>query len=83
MIQHDIGTIDGKPITKEMLESYTATFERDWEPSEIKVVPTERGKALRALYDLNIPSYEIEALEKRARYKNQTLGGFHTLLIAK
>ena len=47
--QQDIGTINGEPITQEMLESYTVTFERDWLPSEVKVVPTERGKILRAL----------------------------------
>ena len=64
-----------------MLDSYTAAFERDWTPSEIKVVPTERGKALRALHDLNIPLYEIEALERRAKQKKQSLGFFiHTIL---
>ena len=81
MERQDIGTINGNPITQEMIDSFTATFERDWEPSEIKVVPTERGKALRALNDLDIPSYEIEALERRAKQKQQTIGSFiHSLL---
>jgi len=79
--QQDMGTIDGRPITQEMLENYTETFERDWMPSEVKVVPTERGKALRALHDLDIPLYEIEALERRAKQKKQPLGFFiHTIL---
>jgi len=52
--RNDIGTIGGKPITQEMLDSYTATFERTWNPSEVKVIPTERGKVLRALHDLKI-----------------------------
>ena len=77
----DIGTLNGKAITQEMLDSYTETFERDWTPSEVRIVPTERGKVLRALHDLNIPSYEIEALERRAKQKQQPLGMFiHTLL---
>jgi len=77
----DIGTINGRPITQEMLDGYTATFERDWAPSEVRVVPTERGKVLRALHDLNIPSYEVEALERRAKQKQQPLSVFiHTLL---
>ena len=44
-----IGTINGKPITQEMLDSYTATFERDWDPSEFKVVPVKRGHASRRM----------------------------------
>ena len=81
MEQQDIGTIDGRPITQEMLDSYTATFERDWKASEVKVVPTERGKVLRALHDLDIPAYEIEALERRAKQKQQSLRLFiHKLL---
>ena len=81
MEQQNIGTINGKRITQKMLESYTATFERDWMPSEVKIVPTERGKVLRALQDLSIPIYEIEALERRAKHKNQPLGFFiHEIL---
>ena len=80
-MQQDIGTINGNQITQKMLDDYSATFERDWMPSEVKVVPTERGKALRALHDLNIPLYEIEALERRAKQKKQPLGSFiHTVL---
>ena len=79
--QQDIGTINGNRITQEMLDNYTTTFERDWMPSEVKVVPTERGKVLRALHDLNIPLYEIEALERRANQKKQPLGFFiHSIL---
>ena len=79
--QQDVGTLGGNPITQEMLDSYAVTFERDWASSETEIVPTERGKILRALNDLNIPSYEIEALEKRARHNEQSLGVFiHTIL---
>ena len=67
--KYDIGTIEGKPITQEMLDSYTATFERDWIPDEVRIIPTERGRVLRALQDLDIPVYEIEALEKREKQK--------------
>ena len=81
MDQKDIGTIDGKPITQEMLDEYTATFERDWTPSEVKIIPTERSKALRALYDLNIPIYEIVALERIAKQNKQPLRFFiHSLI---
>ena len=81
MDNQNIGTLNGEPITQEMLDSFTATFERDWALSEVEVVPTERGKALRALLDLSIPLNEIEALENRAKQKKQTLGMFiHSIL---
>jgi len=81
MEHKNIGTIDGKPITQEMLADLSATFERDWNPFEITVVPTERGKVLRALHDLNLPLYEIEALERRAKQKNQSLSFYvHNVL---
>jgi hypothetical protein len=81
MERQDIGTIDGKPITQKMLDSYTATFERDWLSSEVTVIPTERGRALRALHDLNIPIHEVEALEHRANHKRQPLSLYiHSIL---
>ena len=49
MEREDIGIINGKPITQEMLDNYTATFERDWEPSEIKVVPVNHRNASRRM----------------------------------
>ena len=73
MENEDIGTVGGKQITQKMLDSYTDTFERDWLDSEVNVIPTERGRVLRALSDLNIPIYEIEALERRANNKQQSL----------
>ena len=81
MKQQDIGTINGKPISQEMLDSFTSTFERDWAPGEVRIVPTERGKVLRALHDLNIPLYEIEALERRAKQKKQPLGFFIRMVL--
>jgi len=71
--KQDIGTVGGKPITQKMLDSYEATFERDWSDSEVNVIPTERGRVLRALHDLDIPIYEVEALERRANHKQQPL----------
>jgi len=73
MENKDLGTIGGKKITQEMLDGYSATFERDWSNSEINVNSTERGKVLRALNDLNIPIHEIEALERRANHRQQSL----------
>jgi hypothetical protein len=73
MENQDIGTVGGKQITQKMLDSYTDTFERDWLDSEVNIIPTERGRVLRALSDLNIPVYEIEALERRANHKQQSL----------
>lgn len=76
MINRNLGKIDGKPITQEMLDSYTVTFERDWSPKEIRVVPVDRGITLRALQELNIPVYEIEALERRAKQNRLPLNIF-------
>jgi hypothetical protein len=77
----DIGTLDGKPITQAMLKDFTLAFERDWTSAEVNIALTERGKALRALQDLNIPPYEIEALERRAKQKEQPLSLFvHAVL---
>jgi hypothetical protein len=69
----NIGTVGGKQITKKMLDSYTDTFEKDWLDSEVNIIPTERGRVLRALAELNIPIYEVEALERRANHKQQPL----------
>ena len=73
MEKQDIGTVGGKPITQEILENFEATFERDWFDSEVSVSPTERGRVFRALHDLKIPAYEIEALERKANRKQQPL----------
>lgn len=69
----NFGTYNGKPITEDMLDSYSVEFERDWQTDEISVVPTERGKALLALQALNLPVSEIEALERRAKHENKPL----------
>ena len=69
----DYGTFDGKPITDEMLEELSAEFERDWSPEEAQAIPTEYGKALRALQMLGIPTSEIEALERRAKHEQKPL----------
>ena len=73
MVKQDLGTIGGKPITQEMLYNYEAAFEKDWLDSEVNVLSTERGRALRALNDLNIPLHEVEALERKANYNHQPL----------
>ena len=75
------GTVNGKPVTPDLLNSYINTFERDWADHEIKVIGTERGKALRALQELEITLYEAEALERRAKQKKQPLSLYiHTIL---
>jgi len=49
----DFGTINGIPISQQMLDEYALEFEKDWDPSEFKVVQTERGRELNALKELN------------------------------
>jgi len=69
----DFGTINGIPISQQMLDEYALEFEKDWDPSEFKVVQTERGRELNALKELNIPIEEIAALERLARHLNRKL----------
>ena len=77
----EFGTINGIHITQQMLDEYALEFEKDWDPSEFKVMQTERGKALKALNVLNIPSQEIEALERVAKHMKIQLSGFiHAIL---
>ena len=81
MENSNLGTVNNMQITQEMLDSYVSVFERDWTPSEVKIVTTERGKALQALHSLNIPLSEIEALERKAKRQNLSLRVFiHSIL---
>ena len=73
MTNLNLGTVNGKPITQDMLNDYTEAFSRDWSDSEVAFTITERTKALNALGGLNIPIHEIEALERRAISKQQSL----------
>ena len=59
----DIGTVGGVSITKSVLTCYEATFEKDWIHPEINVLPTDRGEAMHALREINIPSIEVEGLK--------------------
>jgi len=52
MKNDDIGTIGGKPITQEMIEEFSAEFERDWTEDEVRVEPTKYGQTLAALQSL-------------------------------
>jgi hypothetical protein len=69
----DFGTVNGQPITPEMLTRFSRKFERDWQDSEIVVKPTGYGKALDALQSLELSIGEIEALERRAQDMNEPL----------
>ena len=72
----NLGTIGGKPITRELLETLSARCEKDWEGEEILAASTNHGRALAALQALELPSEEIEALERRARHENLSLSLF-------
>ena len=69
----DLGEINGQPIDQAMLDNFTATFDRDWDDSEIIVRPTKYGKALQALQSLELSHIEIEALERRAMHERKPL----------
>ena len=73
MPNNNLGTVGGKPINQSMLNDYAEIFAKDWSDSEVNFAYTERRKVLNALDGLNIPIYEIEALERRAVSKQQSL----------
>ena len=72
----DLGEINGQPIDQVMLDNFVATFERDWDDSEIIVQCTNYGKALQALQTLELSPVEIEALERRAIHERTPLPVF-------
>ena len=81
MAENNLGTVGEKPISQDMLDDYAETFARDWADTEVKFAHTERGRILNALGGLNIPSYEIEALERRAISRQQSLSHYiHSIL---
>ena len=81
MTENNLGTVGGKPINQTMLDDYAGVFARDWSDSEVKFAHTERRRVLNALSGLNIPIYEIEALERRAVSKQQPLSLYiHSIL---
>ena len=69
----NLGTISGKPITKELLETLSERCEKDWGGDEILAASTSYGRALAALQALELPMEEIEALERRAQHQNLSL----------
>ena len=73
MDEMNLGTINGKPITRELLDELTTRCEKDWADDEVSVVPTTYGQALAALQALQLPAEEIQALERRARNENRPL----------
>ena len=73
MPQNNLGTVGGKPISQSMLDYFADTFAKDWSDSEVKFAYTERRTVLNALCSLNIPIYEVEALERRALSRQQSL----------
>ena len=81
MLEKNLGTIGGISINQDMLNSFADIFEQDWHDSEIKFTHTERKKVLSALSGLNVPIYEIEALERRAASRQQSLSFYiHSIL---
>jgi len=73
---NELGTIGGKPFTKEMIEGFSSEFERDWSEAEALVVPTEYGRALAALQSLDLTVNEIQALERRAKHEQKPFSFF-------
>ena len=81
MAKKNLGTVGGKPVNQDMLDDYAETFAKDWPDSEVNYAHTERRKGLNALSGLNIPIYEIEALERRAISRQQSLSSYvHSIL---
>ena len=68
-----LGTMDGEPITQELLENLSLRCEKDWSGDEYTVSSTSYGRALAALQALDLPVEEIEALERRAQHKKSPL----------
>ena len=56
----NLGTINGKPITKELLESLSSRCEQGWADDEVTVVPTNHSKAFAALSALDVPVEEMD-----------------------
>ncbi|MCL2189193.1 MAG: hypothetical protein FWC16_10190 [Defluviitaleaceae bacterium] len=81
MDKNNMQTIDGKPLDQENIHELTKTFERDWTPSESTVHLTERGKIMQLLSEINVPLYEAEALEKRAKQNKQSLSAYINSII--
>jgi hypothetical protein len=71
-----LGTINGKPITQELLDTAVSRCENDWNKDMVSVVSTSYGRALAALQALELPVEEIEALERRANHENRSLSFF-------
>jgi hypothetical protein len=69
----NLGTINGKPIDKELLDELTLRCEKDWADCDVTIEPTSHGQALAALKALDMPVDEIEALERRAQHENRPL----------
>jgi len=66
-------TINGQPITQELLGKLSARCEEDWSADKVSVVPTSHALALDALRALELPIEEIEALERRAQHEHRPL----------
>jgi hypothetical protein len=76
MDELSLGTIDGKPITRELLETLSSRCEKNWNDEDVLVAPTSHGRALAALQALELPVEEIEALERRAQHEKRSLSFF-------
>jgi 5-methylcytosine-specific restriction endonuclease McrBC regulatory subunit McrC len=63
-------TIGGKSYTKAQIEVLAQDFERDWEDDEVTYEETDYGRMMRLLNELQIPTPQVEALERRASNEN-------------
>jgi hypothetical protein len=79
----NLGTIDGKKITPEMLEGLSARCEQDWKEDKATVSLTDYGKTLAALQALDMPVDEIEALERRAKHERKPFPLFIRSILRK
>ena len=73
MAKINLGTVNGTVIDQNMIDNFTMVFASDWCDTEVEFTRTERSTVLNALYCLNIPTYEVEALERRAMSNQQSL----------
>ena len=83
MDEMKFGTINGRPITQEFLETLSARCEEDWSENEVSVVSTRHALALDALRALELPTEEIEALERRAHHENRPLSVYIKTILRK
>jgi hypothetical protein len=64
-------TIKGQSLTSELITELSQKFDRDWQDTEITVKSTSYANALAALHYLDLSVGVIEALERRAKNRQE------------